>query len=106
MLSGKTWILDLSDLVPAFIDHPLCSNDKSILLGKVVHLGSRVGVSDGNLNRLHVQLFGKIDGTADRLAALARQAKDEVAMHEEAQLLRVFGELARAFHGGALLNVL
>ena len=63
-------------------------------------------MGDGNLNGLHVQLFGKINGLADALAAFTGQSQDKVAMHHQTQFLGVFGELAGTFHGCALLDVL
>ena len=59
-----------------------------------------------NLDGLAIQRLGKVDGVADRLLGLARQAEDEVAVDGQAQVVAVLGEGARALHGGALLDVL
>jgi hypothetical protein len=54
----------------------------------------------------HVQRLGEVDGVADRLLGLAGQAEDEVAVNGQAEVVAVLGEVARALHGGALLDVL
>ena len=59
-----------------------------------------------NLNGLDIKLFRKRDGVLDRLPRFAGEAEDEVAMNHQSQLVSVFGELPRAFQGGALLDVL
>jgi hypothetical protein len=50
--------------------------------------------------------LGEVDGVADRLLGLAGQAEDEVAVDGQAEVVAVLGEVARALHGGALLDVL
>ena len=42
---------------------------------------------DRNLDGFHVELFGEIDGAADGFAAFARQAENEVAVDDQAELL-------------------
>ena len=60
----------------------------------------------GDLDGLHVEFLGKVDGAADRLAGLARKPEDEVAVNRESQLLAVLHELACALERCALLDVL
>src|SRR5437588_12780199 len=88
------------------VHHAFGAYDESILFGEIVKLSAGIGVSKRNLNGLDIQFFGEINGVADALTALARQTKDEVAVHDEAELFGVLGELAGALHGCAFLDVL
>ena len=53
-----------------------------------------------------VEFLGEVDGGANGFLGFAGKSEDEVAVDEQAELLAVLGELARAFDGGALLHVL
>src|SRR6202012_57135 len=75
-------------------------------LGEVVELGARVSVCDRDLNGLAVEGLGEVDRVADRLLGLARQAKDEVGVDDEAEVVAVLDEVACALDGSALLDVL
>ena len=59
-----------------------------------------------DLDGFDVQFLGEVDGVVDGLAGLARQAQDEVAVDDQAQLVAILGELAGALDGRALLDVL
>ena len=63
-------------------------------------------MGDGDLDGLAVERLGEVDGVADRLLGLAGQAEDEVAVDDEAEVVAVLDEVARALDGGALLDVL
>ena len=80
--------------------------DQVVLLNVIVEFRAGIGVGDGNLDGLVVQPLGEIDGLADALAGLAGQADDEIAVHQQAQLLAVGGEAFRHVDRGALLDVL
>ena len=60
---------------------------------------------DGDLDGLAVEGFGEVDGVADGLLGLAGQAEDEVGVDDEAEVVAVLDEVARALDGGALLDV-
>ena len=53
-----------------------------------------------------VELLGEVDGGANGFLGFAGKSEDEVAVDEQSELLAVLGELARAFDGCALLDVL
>ena len=57
-----------------FVGHGI-DGDQAVLLGVVVELGARIGVRDRHLNGLGIQPLGEVDGLADALARLARQAR-------------------------------
>ena len=59
-----------------------------------------------DLNGLNVEFLGELDGVANGIAGFAGQAEDEVTVNYQAKLVTIFGELAGAFDGGALLDVL
>src|SRR6185437_3920599 len=89
----------------ALIDH--ASLDQKIVLdGEVVELGARVGVGDRNLYGFNIQFLGKSDRVFDSFARFPGQAENEVSMDDQAELVRVLGELASPFEGCALLDVL
>ena len=97
----------MRDLVAAFVDHLRAFiQDEAVGFGVVVKLGARIGVRHRNLDGFHVEFLGEVDGAANGLLGLAGQAEDEVAVDDQAELLAVLGELARALDGGALLDVL
>ena len=58
-----------------------------------------------HLDGFNVQLFGEIDGAADGLVGFARQAENEVAVHDQSEFLAVLGELPCALDRRALLDV-
>src|SRR5690606_5937870 len=66
--------------------------------------GVRRGERD--LDRLAVHLLRELDRLADGLRRLAGQAEDERAVDQDAELVAVLGELARATDVDALLDVL
>ena len=77
-----------------------------VFLGEIVELGPRISVRDGNLNGLGVHPFREIDGIAQRLARLARQPHDEIAVNRQPQFVAILGEAHRHVDGRALLDVL
>ena len=93
----QTRILDLSQLVSAFVHHLCVRHHETILHRVIVKFGSRISVSHRNLDSLHVQFLGKVNCVVDGFAGLARQAENEVAMDHQAQLVAILGELAGAF---------
>ena len=105
VVGGQAGILDVRHLVAAAVLHALVG-DEAVGLGVVVKLGAGIGVGDRYLDSLAVQRLGEVDGVADRLLGLARQAEDEVAVDGEAEVVAVLGKVARALDGGALLDVL
>src|SRR5208283_4143089 len=48
----------------------------------------------------------ELDRVLDGFARFAGQAKNEVAVHDQAELVAILGELAGALNGGTLLDVL
>src|SRR5579859_2981236 len=63
-------------------------------------------MSDTYLDSFNIKFLSKIYSSADRFATFTRQSKYEVAMHNEPELLGVFGELPCTLDGRALLDVL
>src|SRR2546426_864580 len=59
-----------------------------------------------NLNRLRIELHGKLNGPLDRLRRFTWMPDLEIAVHHKAQLLAIFHELARLLDRGAFLDVL
>src|SRR5262249_23759591 len=84
MLAGQSGIFDLRQLMSAFIHHPFRTHNEAVLLGVVVTLSSGISMRERNLDGFDIQFFGEVDGVADRLAGLARQAQDEVSMYHQA----------------------
>jgi hypothetical protein len=88
VLDGQAGVLDVGHLVAALVGHGFVG-DEAVLLGVVEELGAGEGVGDGDLDGLAVELLGELDGVADRLAGLAGQAEDEVAVDDQAELVAV-----------------
>ena len=61
---------------------------------------------DRDLDGFNVQLFRELDGVLDGLASLAWQAENKVAVHDQAELVAVLGELAGMLQGRTLFDVL
>ena len=104
VLDGETGVLDMSHLVTAGVSHDVVG-DEAVFGGVVVELGAGEGVGDGDLNGLAVELLGEVDGVADGLAGLAREAEDEVGVDDEAEVVAVLDEVAGALDGCALLDI-
>ena len=95
----------MGKLVAAAIRHRFRGH--VIFAGKLrVQLRPGVGVGDGYLNRLDVELLGEIQRSLDGFLGFARQADNEVPVDSNAHLLTIFRELARLLDGGAFLDVL
>ena len=73
VIRRQSGILDVRQLVSAFIHHLVVAHHESVLHGVVVEFGAGIGVGHRNLNGFHVQLFGERDGVVDGLVRLARQ---------------------------------
>ncbi len=71
-----------------------------------MQFGAGIGMRDRNLNRFDVKFFGELDRVLDRLSRLARQAENEISVHDQAKLVAILGELAGTLDGRALLDVL
>src|ERR1700674_2744049 len=70
VVGGKPRILDVRQLVSAFIHHLVVAHHESVLHRIVVKLRARISMRHGNLNGFHVQFFGKRDRVVDRLVRL------------------------------------
>src|SRR5207247_2242794 len=77
-----------------------------VFLKIVVELGAGIRMSDRNLNRLRVEFFGELHRALDRLRRLAWKPDDKITVHDYAELLAVFHELAGLLDARALLDVL
>ena len=96
----------MRQLVAALVHHFGVCNHETVFDCVIEKLGAGIGMRNGNLDRLDVELFGEINRVVDRVACFAGEAKDEVAVHHKPQLMAIFCELAGAFNGCALLDVL
>ena len=105
-IRGKAGILNVGQLMSAFIDHLVVADNEPVLHGVVVELGSGIRVRHRNLDGFDVEFLGEGNGVIDGLRRFAGQTHDEVAVNDESELVAVFGELARTLDGGALLDVL
>ena len=104
--AGRSGILDLRHLMSAFVDHLGVGDHEAVLHRVVVEFGARVGVSHRHLNGLDVEFLGEVDGVANGFAGLAGQSQDEIAVDDQTELVAILGELAGAFDGRALFDVL
>jgi len=74
--------------VSAFVNHRRAfAQDEAVGLGVVVKLGAGIGVRDGDLNGLAIELLGEVDGSANGFLGLAGESEDEVTVDEESELL-------------------
>src|SRR6202011_801182 len=96
----------MGELVTSLVHHLVICDHEAVLHGVIVQLGSRIGMSYGNLDGLDIQFFRKLDGVADGLPSLTRQSQNEVSMDDQAQLVTILGELTSPFNGRAFLDVL
>ena len=103
---GRPGYLDVGHLVAAGVAHGVFIGDEAVLLGVIEELGSRVGVSNRNLNGFYVEGLGEVDRILNRLFCLAREAKDKVAMNDEAEVVAILGEGPRPLDSRAFLDVL
>src|SRR3989475_7436534 len=71
-----------------------------------IELRARIRMRHRNLNRLRIELHGKLNGPLDRRRRFPWRADLEIAVHHKAQLLAIFHDLARLFDRGAFLDVL
>lgn len=100
----QTGILDVGQLMAALVHHfGVCQ--KAIFHRVVIELGTRIGVRYRDLDGFDVELFGERDSVVDGFARLTGQAKDEVAVNDQSELVAIFGELARPLNRGALLDI-
>ncbi len=93
LASVQPRVLVVRKLVADFIRHRLVDRDQAVLLNVIVELGARKRMPDRDLNRLDIQLFGKIDALADRLGCLTRQPDNKVAVNDQPELLAVCREI-------------
>src|SRR5207237_2881351 len=72
----------------------------------LIKFRSGIGMSNRNLDRLHIQFFRKIERSLDRFLCFSRQADDEVSMDLDPDLFTVLRELPRMLDGCTLLDIL
>src|ERR1700722_1255642 len=101
----QAWILNVCQLVAAFVHHRPIVDDEAVFSSEIVELGAGVCVRNRYLDGFHIQSLGKVDCVADRLLGFAGQAEDKVTMDGEAKLMALAGEVTRALHGCTLLDV-
>jgi len=88
------------------VGHIFDLGEEVVLLHIVVEFGSGIRMSDRNLNRLRVELFGELDCPFDRLGGLSGSPMMKSPCTHYAELLAVFHELTGLLDGRALLDVL
>src|SRR5581483_9030124 len=103
---GQARILNVGQLMSAFIDHLVVGHHESVFHGVIVELGAGISVRHGHLYGFHVKFFGKRDCVVNRLAGFTRQSQDEITVDDQPELVTVLGELPRPLDRRALLDVL
>ena len=58
-----------------------------------------------NLNGIDIEFLGKGDGVVDGLASFPGQAKDEITMDHQSELVAVLGKLAGPLDGRTFLDI-
>src|ERR1700688_1916897 len=105
IVGGQSWILNMRQLVSAFVPHLVVAHHKSVFHRVVIKLSARIRVRHRNLDGLYIEFLGECDGVVDGLVRLARQTQNEVSVDNEPQLVAVLSELSSAFDRSALLDI-
>src|SRR5439155_15693095 len=105
LVRGDLGVGDGALLIARLVDQAV-HRQELVLDDEVVEPGARIGRRERDLEGLGVHVPRETDRLLDRTLRLPREAEDEGAVDQNAELVAVLGEAARALDAHALPDVL